>query len=218
MLYRQRNTSRSTLIILIVFGIIIGVSFFVYDNVLIPGATPTPAFTPVLQAQPTSASMVEATIPPNEVSSPLESPVMLIDNASIFIPSIGVSAPIINTIIRNGTWDVKNLGTNIGHLEGTSWLGENGNVVLSGHVEMADGRTGVFSTLDQIQVGDEVVIVEDEQTYTYLVNETREVAPSDLSVVYPSSSDQITLITCANYDFLSNQYATRLVVVALRVG
>ena len=113
---------------------------------------------------------------------------------------------------------VSNLGTSIGHLQGTSWLGEDGNVVLSGHVEMSDGRTGVFATLEQINLGDEVVIVENETTYTYLVNDLRKVEPTDLSVVYPTGGDQLTLITCSDYDFLGDNYDTRFVVVALRVG
>ena len=139
------------------------------------------------------------------------------EDTSLFIPSIGVNAPVITAFLRDSTWDVTQLGTNIGYLQGTAWTDRPGNIVLSGHVEMSDGRTGVFASLEDVQVGDLVVLTENGQQFNYIIQEMRYVEPTDLSVVYPTDNEVLTLITCSDYNFFQNTYDQRLVVVAQRV-
>lgn len=46
------------------------------------------------------------------------------------------------------------------------------------------------------------------------MNNIRSTEPDDLSVLYPSAQNMLTLITCDNYDFVSNTYLTRTIVTA----
>ena len=48
----------------------------------------------------------------------------------ILIPSVGVSASIVEVYLDGVSWDVSHLGNNVGHLKGTAWLPATGNVVL----------------------------------------------------------------------------------------
>jgi LPXTG-site transpeptidase (sortase) family protein len=134
------------------------------------------------------------------------------------IPELGVYSPIIEVFLDGVSWDVTRLGIDVGHLQGTAWLDEPGNIVLSGHVELSDGRKGAFRDLEQISIGRRVSVVYAGQTRHYEVVEQYEVDPTDLTPLYPSDGDRLTLITCGEYDFFSNTYLKRIVVVADRVG
>ncbi len=215
MLYRSRGaTPARTFITLIVLGMLVGVGFFTFDHlrlsqIIQPPGTPTAAPVAGLPTPPLTP-MSAALAPLDPTDAPAASPVM----GSVFIPSVGIYGEVITAIIRGNTWDVTHLGTYVGYLQGTAWLGQPGNVVLSGHVEMADGRQGVFAALGDVSVGDEVVLTANEQEHRYRVRETRSVQPDDLSVVQPTDTSVLTLITCADYNFLRNVYDTRLVVIA----
>lgn len=214
MLYRQRGpTPARTIVALILLGILVGVGFFVFDNVSMWGDTVAPAPTVVIDLPTASPSPA-----PTTYHTPTPPPDLPTHDASIFIPSAGIRAPIITAIIRDGTWDVTHLGTNVGYLQGTSWMTQPGNVVLSGHVEMADGRQGVFATLEDVAAGDQITLSDRGQTVQYRIRETRYVSPDDLSVVYPTGSDTLTLITCSDYNFIRNIYERRFVVIADRVS
>lgn len=194
-----------------------GAGFFYYDNYLaVPPATPTA--TPGAQSQ--VAAPVVTPIPslPSVTNTPAPNVSVPQPDTTLFIPSLAVYTPVITAIIRDGTWDVDNLGTNVGYLQGTSWLGEGSNIVLSGHVEMSDGRTGVFATLRDIALGDQIVMTENDTEFRYIVRELHTVRPDDLSVVQPTAEETLTLITCSSYNFLRNTYDERFVVVAERIS
>jgi LPXTG-site transpeptidase (sortase) family protein len=114
-------------------------------------------------------------------------------------------------------WEVSTLGMNAGHLQGTGWIDAPGNIVLAGHVELADGRAGIFAHIGQMKLNDPVFLIQDHTTRRYRVTEVRTVAPDDMSVVYPTTTDRLTLITCTDYDFTLNTYRARVVVIAERV-
>lgn len=209
----QRGITGRSLRTLIVLGVLMGAGFWAYDNLLRPASVAAPTAipstaTPVITPMRPSSAATAVPLPP--VDGPD-------DNSALFIPSVGIYAPVITSILREGTWDVSQLGMNVGHLQGTSWLDEPGNVVMSGHVEMSDGRQGIFATLDEVQVGESIVVNHHGNEYAYTVRETFSVEPDDISVLYDQDIDTLTLITCADYDFLSDTYEQRLVVVAERV-
>ncbi|MEO0561063.1 MAG: sortase [Chloroflexota bacterium] len=226
-MYRpRRGFSGAVVRNLIVLGALLGVGFLVYDTYFDgseTSVTPPPTFAPIgaSTSAPVITPMQPATTAPTPATSTTTSSALGLQpgsDAEIFIPSVGVSAPVITSIIRDGTWDVSQLGTNVGYLQGTSWLGDLGNIVLSGHVEMSDGRTGVFASLDEIAVGDVVLLTENGANYQYQVQDIKYVDPTDLSVVSQTSDETLTLITCSDYNFLQNTYDTRLVVVAKRMA
>jgi len=166
------------------------------------------------------APLAEQAIP--TTTAPTAAPVVqsesAIGDARILIPSAGVNTPIIRVYLDGVSWDVSNLGQNVGHLQGTVWMGEPGNIVLSGHVEMRDGRKGIFANLGDLVTGDVVILERDEVEQRYLVSEIRNVAPDDLTPLYPTTTERLTLITCDDYNFLSDSYEERTIVVAERIG
>jgi LPXTG-site transpeptidase (sortase) family protein len=136
------------------------------------------------------------------------------DGARFFAPTAGIAGQVVETYLDGTSWDVSQLGPNIGHLQGTAWIPDAGNVVLAGHVEMADGRKGIFAELDRLQIGDPITLSQGDTEHTYQVTQKFSTTPDDMTVVYPSETHRLTLITCAAYDFLSNNYEERFVVIA----
>jgi LPXTG-site transpeptidase (sortase) family protein len=219
-MYRRRR--RFGIVRVILIGISIGILFLLYDYWR---AEPTPASQP--PGQVTVVPTVVVSGGDSETTLPLELTVApgassdpnVITDASIFIPAAGIFAPVIRVYLDGVSWNVDNLGTNVGHLEGTAWMGSGtGNIVLSGHVEMRDGSAGVFASIDDLNAGDLIVLTEGTEARNYAVTEVYTVAPDDLSPVYPSTTDRLTLITCDGYDFLRNAYTERVIVVAERIG
>jgi LPXTG-site transpeptidase (sortase) family protein len=136
---------------------------------------------------------------------------------AIFIPSAGVSEYIIESRLEASGWRVDHLGNRVGHLEGTTPIGNSGNIVLAGHIENSEGLPSVFSQLGQLEVGAAVTLSQGAVVHQYAVSEVSVVASDDLSVVYDIGDDRLTLITCTGYNFLTDVYDERIVVVAHRV-
>lgn len=210
-MYRRRSSPN--LILLIFLGAVSGIIFLLYDNrdsfLNSPVTTPTVAptavastaiFTPV-SGQPT------ATFQPVEDTRP-----------RINIPVMGVNAPIIQVFLDGTSWDVSGLGRDVGHLQGTAWFDTPGNVVLSGHVELRDGHGGAFRYLEDLATGERILISFQGEERVYVVSENFKVEPDDLTPLYPTDTDRLTLITCGDYNFLADSYNSRVVVVAERVS
>ncbi|MBC8170840.1 MAG: class F sortase [Anaerolineae bacterium] len=216
-MYRRQRRPASNFFTLILLGFLAGMMYLVYDN-MNQRSVQTPEITPVLEAtiQQTSPTSVlsEATLP-----VPLATAGMAIE-AEIFIPSIGVSAPIIPVFLDGESWNVSQLGMNVGYLQGTAWLDEIGNVVLSGHVDLRDGRAGIFRKLPELKTGAQILLVYEGSERSYVVSELMTVEPEDLTPLYPTDFERLTLITCdaEAYDFLQDTYQKRIVVIAERVS
>lgn len=143
----------------------------------------------------------------------------------ISIPSINVNAPIVPIYIAampdgNVTWDTSGLHMSVGHLEGTASFGTPGNTVLGGHSELARGQADVFYNLDQVSHGDEILVTVGDQVLHYTVIETKTVSQNDLSIIYPTDGERITIMTCdiGSYNASNGTYNNRVVVIAERSG
>lgn len=136
----------------------------------------------------------------------------------ISMPSIGVNASIVEVPLsaKLRTWDVSNLVMNVGHLQYTAWFGESNNIVLSGHSQNARGESEVFYNLDATQVGDEIVVQSADTTYRYIVTRVTTVASDDLSILYHSQVETLTIFTCDISSYTGNSYTRRHVVIAER--
>ena len=141
------------------------------------------------------------------------------DGASITIPSLDLTAPIVNLPLDNnlGTWNTAQLGDNVGHFQYTPWLGENGNIVLGGHATAEDGTPSVFYALPALEVGDLITIRVGDQDVNYVVRRIRSVGVNDLSVLYSGSGETLTLLTCSGFNADTRTYERRLAIVADRV-
>lgn len=227
-MYKRRQSGGLNLKLLIVVGVLIGIAYVGFDYYRasrIDSETSLFPTLPDLPAQTGGQPALAAATPDGQTVAAAGSilPAQnLIDSANtrLFIPSAGIEAPITNVFLDNtGSWDVSYLGQTVGHLQGTAWLDDApGNIVLSGHVELSDGRKGVFATLSDVAIGEVVIIERGTEEWQYIVTDVREVAPEDLAPLYPTATETLTLITCGEYNFFSDQYEVRRVVVAERLS
>lgn len=223
-MYGRRRRSRPPILLLLIIAAMAGVIFFMLDSQrrsddAAPAATreatqPVVAAPTTAPAQPTAAPITDPT-PATAVANALPS---IPQNGTLFIPSAGIYSTIVQAYLDGQSWDVSRLGTNVGHLQGTSWVEHGGNVVLSGHVELADGRQGVFANLDQMALGDLVEITVGDRRWRYIVTEISTTSPDDLTPIAPTREDRLTLITCDSFDFVRNVYLERTIIVAERIG
>jgi LPXTG-site transpeptidase (sortase) family protein len=170
--------------------------------------TAAPTLTPTIPASPT-ATQTPFPIPPIQATG----------DSSLYIPKLGwkkaieiITLPIVGT-----TWDVTNLGHSIGHLDQTSWVGDQGNVVLVAHIQLAVDDYGPFLYLKKLEVGDAVYLVDHGTVYAYQITEKTTVDPTQVEVTNPTVNPTITLITCTVWDSSRGLFAKRLVVKGTRV-
>jgi len=108
----------------------------------------------------------------------------------IQIPAIGVDAP----IVQGDGWEQLKKG--VGQHIGSANPGQNGNLVLAGH---NDVYGEVFRYLENLKVGEQVIIYTQLRQYVYTVTETRIVEPTQVEIMSPTASPTVTLISCYPY-------------------
>ena len=147
------------------------------------------------------------------------------NGVTLTLPSLGLSVPVgeIGTRqLADGStiWDMQNQGMNIGHLSGTAWLDTPGNMVIAGHSELAQRVHGTFYTLDQMKTNDTFTLSFGSETRQYTVTQVYTVDLSDLSPLYPTADERVTLITCdtGSYTASTGVYNKRIIVVGQRSG
>lgn len=123
----------------------------------------------------------------------------------IEIPRLQVAA-----IVREGV-DQGTLSRAVGHIPSTAWPGENGNVALAGH------RDTFFRALRNIRKNDKIIVSTLDGNYEYLVQSTKIVYPSDVSVLKASESRELTLVTCYPFYYIGSA-PKRFIVQARQVG
>lgn len=118
------------------------------------------------------------------------------------IPRIELKVP----ILANTTRAALTLG--VGQIKGTSALGSVGNAGLAGH------RRYFFRRLDELQVGDEIDVATQDESFIYRVYDKTIVEPSDVSVLNRDKTNSIlTLVTCHPME----TFRQRLIIHAVRV-
>jgi len=144
------------------------------------------------------------------------------DGWTIAIPSQDINAPIVPVYIRDFgnnviTWDFSGLRMQVGHLDATSWFGENGTVILGGHSVISANQPDVFVHLDDVEVGDAILLSGGGAERHYQVTDVRRISQNDLSMFNPVSGERLILFTCdtRTYDAASRSYSGRIMVTAL---
>ncbi len=89
----------------------------------------------------------------------------------------------------------KNLNVSVASIDNTGKAGEVGNYAIAGHRNRTFGRN--FNRLEEVEVGDSVVVDSGDNQYKYTVTEKLYVKPEEVWVLYSNKKDkEITLITC----------------------
>lgn len=135
----------------------------------------------------------------------------------LIVPRLNLDVPVVVSPLAGDSWQVDHLQQTVGHLAGTASPGSAGNTVIAGHVSLADGAAGPFARLAQLSPRDEVWLVQGQATFKYVVATRQMVDPTAIEVTYPSSTGQITLITCSDWQPVGRRYASRLVVTGYLV-
>jgi LPXTG-site transpeptidase (sortase) family protein len=138
----------------------------------------------------------------------------------ISIGAINVSKRIVELPLTSDSWDIKPWEKNVGHLAGTAWFDNPGNVVLAGHSTYPNGKPAPFFYLNQVGVGSDIAVFDGSVNRHYTVTDVRTVSEWDLSVTDPTPDDRLTLITCdvGSYNAETQSYDNRLVVIAQRAS
>lgn len=159
------------------------------------------------RAQQALASEVRAkwSEPPESTTAKPPRPELGDGVAIIELPKISVTQVVVEGV------GVEALKKGPGHLPGSAMPGETGNVVISGH------RTtygAPFYRLDELEVGDEILLTDRDGVYRYLVSEKEVVLPHEVRVIAPFTDARLTLTTCEPR-FSARQ---RLIIVAKLQG
>ncbi len=125
--------------------------------------------------------------------------------AVLRIRRAGIEVPVLD-----GTDEVK-LNRGAGWIEGTALPGQPGNVGIAGH------RDGFFRGLKDVKVGDAVELETLRGNESYRIDDIRIVDPDDVSVLEPTSSSTITMVTCYPFYYVGSA-PRRYVVRARRSG
>ena len=130
----------------------------------------------------------------------------------VVIPTIGLDSKIIQLgtkLDRHGqiAWETAPFA--VGQHKGLAGPGQNGNMVLSGHIS-SPNEGGVFHGLPDLKVGEGVIVATDERQYLYRVTDVKVVTPDQVSVLDQTADPTATLITCVP----DGIYSHRLVVTA----
>jgi sortase A len=120
------------------------------------------------------------------------------------IPRLGISV-----IVAEGT-DERTLRRAGGHIAGTSFPGQRGNVGIAGH------RDTLFRPLRNIRQNDVITVTTLAGEYRYRVTSTEIVSPTDVTVLQSDGHETLTLVTCYPFYFVGPA-PDRFIVRAERV-
>ena len=111
--------------------------------------------------------------------------------------------------VLDGTDDLT-LNRGAGWIPGTARPGERGNIGIAGH------RDGFFRGLKDLKVNDAMQLVTGDRRDTYTVDEIRIVNPDDVSVLRPTATPSLTLVTCYPFYFVGGAPQRYIVHASLR--
>lgn len=103
------------------------------------------------------------------------------------------------------------LDRGVGHIEDTAPPGADGNLGIAGH------RDSFFRGLKDIAPGDVIELDTLEGTDTYRIERTWVVSPDEVSVLDPTPTRALTLVTCHPFYFVGSA-PDRFIVRAVHVG
>jgi LPXTG-site transpeptidase (sortase) family protein len=150
-----------------------------------------------------------------------EAETSVVPNGRLTIPQLNINAPIVTIPIHQQTWDVTQLGHNIGWLTQTgTHPGDDLAMVFAGHMTFSIDTTldqGAFAELQYATYGTEIIYQTADEAVVYTVNKISRVPPDAIEELFLSDGNSILLITCTDWQSASRTYENRLIVRATRV-
>jgi sortase A len=119
----------------------------------------------------------------------------------IVIPAIDVNHPVVEGD------DDETLKRGVGHTPWSANPGQAGNSIMSAHNDIFGE---IFRYLNDLELGDEILVHTSTQVYRYVVKAKRIIEPTEVEVMYPTNHPVLTLISCYPY-LVDNR---RVVVIA----
>lgn len=126
----------------------------------------------------------------NAFTGSAENPVL--PEAVLSIPALQLEVPVYAGVTEF------NLNRGAAHIENTAALSDFGNIGIAAH------RDGFFRKLKDIAIGDEVDLDVGGRTLRYRVVDISIVMPSEVSVLDPTETPSITLVTCYPFYFVGS--------------
>lgn len=160
------------------------------DTAAIAPATPSGAAAP---SEPTASST--AAVLPSAPDFPTAPDFPAFPATTDFIGMLDIPRLRISTAVMSGD-DDQTLEVAVGHLPDTPRPWEPGNSAVAAH------RDGLFRPLKDIRVGDALTVRTTRGDIHYQVRELKVVTPDDLSVLEPTSTQTLTLITCYPFNYI----------------
>jgi len=131
--------------------------------------------------------------------SPQESP--LFEDFHLLVPSLNIEAPVIADVDgANQKKYFKALENGVAQLKGSSKPGDGSNIFIFGHSSFYWYKPGnyktIFAKLENIKIGDEIILWYGNIKYVYIVTEKKVVDPQEVDVLKSTSEEQVSLMTC----------------------
>jgi sortase A len=117
----------------------------------------------------------------------------------VVVPSAGIDASIdeVGIVEQDGATSWQTAWRAAGHHIDSALPGNPGNVVLTGHVAVADSQNlAVFRDLDRVAIGDIVEVHSGQAIYRYRIDTVLRVSPDATDVLGSDHVSRVTLITC----------------------
>ena len=151
-----------------------------------------------LDAQVRAAQIQSAQIQPAQIQAasqlPANLPRAIVKEGGV-LGRMEISRLGMSIVILEGT-SSRTLRLGVGHIAGTAFPGEPGNIGIAGH------RDSYFRALKDIRSGDEISIQTATGLSRYQVDRVQMLEPSDIAVLAPTAIPGITLVTCYPFYFV----------------
>lgn len=150
-------------------------------------------------SQPDAPATAQQALAP--VAAAVATPVAAPPEPQISIPKINVIAPVVYEPSLKNDDILTALESGVIHYSSTVLPGQTGNAVMFGHSSEDWWKPGdykfIFVLLDKLVAGDQISINYQSQKYTYEVTGSKIVEATDFSVLDPTPTPTLTLITCS---------------------
>jgi sortase A len=126
--------------------------------------------------------------------------------AILRIPKINLEVPVFNDT------DDLTLNRGVGRILGTAQIGQSGNLGIAGH------RDGFFRGLKDVSQDDIIEVVRQGQTDLYVITQIQIVEPENVSVLAPTSTPTLTLVTCFPFYYVGNAPQRYIVTASYQIS